>query len=103
MNYSLPNSRLKCNALSCLLSRIFEVNGNRGAVRCEGSGTAVPWWLLRGDSAGPSRTRLFRLGLVLSRGSRRSFLRELQSASVLRARGNEGAETREAAEGSLLG
>lgn len=46
---------------------------------------------------------MFRLGLVLSRGSCRSFLRELQSASVLRARGNQGAETGEAAEGSLVG
>lgn len=48
-------------ALSCLLSRIFEVNGNRGTVRFRGSGITVPWWLLLGDSPEPSRTQLFRL------------------------------------------
>lgn len=42
---------------------------------------------------------MFRLGLVLSGGGCRSFLRELQCASVLRAGGNQGAETREAPEG----
>ena len=45
--------------------RMFGVNVSRGAVRCEGSGLAVPWELLHGDSARPSRAGLFRLGLVL--------------------------------------